>query len=908
VNLLSFGQFFRSTTGHEPFDYQRNLAGGDSGTACQSHLINIPTGLGKTAAMVLAWLWNRVELKRSDWPRRLVYCLPMRALVEQTAKSAGDWLEKNGSAKLIRLHILMGGEEADDEEADAWDINPERPAILIGTQDMLLSRALNRGYGMSRYRWPMHFGLLNNDCLWVLDETQLMGPGLATACQLEAFRLQKGPASAARFDSYPEGRSVTWYASATADSSHLHTRDWRGIERPESFFFELSDTEKAACTGTVAERRLATKRVEVRQSWNFGDKQKAPAAERIDDIIERHKKMTQALNGAPAELPRRTLIICNTVDRAVTVHEAIKGKLAESSTIDLMLMHSRFRPKERKQQAARLDNPDIEKHTGGQIIVATQVVEAGVDLSSAILWTEIAPLACLVQRFGRLNRSGEFGFNHQTPHGVGSEAIVVGIETPDPKSKDLKNKDSEKVKEEAEKKYLPYAKAKCDDAWKVLETLNGDASPAALAEISDAVNASIDRCPYSLQQHELLDFFDTDANLSLGFTDVSPFVRGIDPDTDFYVAWRQWPGSDKGECPKFSADFQREELCPVSIGKVKDARAVLAKGWFWRGKEAGWGSIRSFDIVPGMTILLPVTTGGYRGDSGWTGREENRPVAEVYKPSDMPEDEEMLSSLDNGWQSIAQHTEDVTRDWNRIIWALEQPVLSQEERSAVLTATHWHDLGKNHSRWQDAAKEALMNAGIPIPQEVCPLAKFSLSESPRLREQNDDGTPKFTGRYLKRELRTLRQSFKPGIAHEVASALAFRQSEQATHHAQRPIESLLAEYLIMSHHGKVRKVLRDEIPKLPKNEKDAETVRGIANGDALAPVVIAGQELQCASLSTDGRRMGRDADGNESYTQGVLRLLAHYGPFRLAFCEALFRAADIRASIRATKSTWMPQA
>jgi hypothetical protein len=53
---------------------------------------------------------------------------------------------------------------------------------------MLLSRALNRGYGMSRYRWPMHFGLLNNDCLWVFDEIQLMGSGLATPAQLEAFR------------------------------------------------------------------------------------------------------------------------------------------------------------------------------------------------------------------------------------------------------------------------------------------------------------------------------------------------------------------------------------------------------------------------------------------------------------------------------------------------------------------------------------------------------------------------------------------------------------------------------------------------------------------------------------------------------------------------------------------------
>ncbi len=407
-------------------------------------------------------------------------------------------------------------------------------------------------------------------------------------------------------------------------------------------------------------------------------------------------------------------------------------------------------------------------------------------------------------------------------HSFTPQAIVVGIEAPDPESKDLKTKDQKKTaKEEAEKKHLPYVKAKCDDAWTALKRLNGDASPAALAEINDAVNASIDRCPYSLQQHELLDFFDTDANLSLGFTDVSPFVRGIDPETDVYVAWRDWPGSDKGERPNFSADFQREELCPVSIGKVRDARALLSKGWIWRGKEAGWGSVQSLDVVPGMTILLPVTAGGYHEDSGWTGREEDKPVASVYEPSDTPSDEEMLSSLNNGWQSIAQHTDDVTLDWECIIGALEGVLaLSRKEQSAALTATHWHDIGKNHSSWQFAAKDALTKAGIPIPQEACPLAKFSLSESPRLREQNDDGTPKFTGYELKKELRALRQSFKPGLAHEVASALAFRQSEQAAHGTQRPIESLLAEYLIMSHHGRVRKVLRDEIPRQPKNQKD----------------------------------------------------------------------------------------
>jgi CRISPR-associated endonuclease/helicase Cas3 len=49
--------------------------------------------------------------------------------------------------------------------------------------------------------------------------------------------------------------------------------------------------------------------------------------------------------------------------------------------------------------------------------------------------------------------------------------------------------------------------------------------------------------------------------------------------------------------------------------------------------------------------------------------------------------------------------------------------------------------------------------------------------------------------------------------------------------------------------------------------------------------------------------MGRDAAGNESYTRGVLRLLEFYGPFRLAFFEALFRSADVRASKAASDKT-----
>lgn len=87
--MISYPQFFARTfgDGRTPYLYQESLAGGDAGTPCASQLIDIPTGLGKTAAVVLAWLWNRVALQRNDWPRRLVYCLPMRTLVEQTVIS-----------------------------------------------------------------------------------------------------------------------------------------------------------------------------------------------------------------------------------------------------------------------------------------------------------------------------------------------------------------------------------------------------------------------------------------------------------------------------------------------------------------------------------------------------------------------------------------------------------------------------------------------------------------------------------------------------------------------------------------------------------------------------------------------------------------------------------------------------
>ncbi len=180
--------------GIAPYPFQQALALDSD----WPELLNVPTGLGKTAAVTLAWLYKRGwradggRINVNDaTPRRLVWCLPMRVLVEQTERNIRKWLQnlgvlgnKAGEGK-VSVHLLMGGEEAD---LKTWAEYPEEDMVLIGTQDMLLSRALMRGYGMSRYQWPVHFALLHNDCLWAFDEVQLMGAALATSAQLEAFR------------------------------------------------------------------------------------------------------------------------------------------------------------------------------------------------------------------------------------------------------------------------------------------------------------------------------------------------------------------------------------------------------------------------------------------------------------------------------------------------------------------------------------------------------------------------------------------------------------------------------------------------------------------------------------------------------------------------------------------------
>ena len=373
-NAMDYLTFFQRATaadgrGLSPYPYQQRLAVG----ARWPDVLRIPTGVGKTAAAVLGWLYRRREAPeavRQATPRRLAYCLPMRTLVEQTVRETRQWLRNLGydSSEGVGVHVLMGG--AGDTD---WDEHPERDAILIGTQDMMLSRALNRGYGMSRYGCPVHFALLNNDCQWVFDETQLLGVGLTTSAQLAGLRRRL-----ATF-----GNCATMWMSATLDKSALSTVDHplppSGQWAEESL--GADDRDQPSIQRLLAATKPCQQATTQLASANL--KQYGPSL--AAEVLERH--VTGTL----------TLVVVNRVSRAQQVFLALQSAVRNGEHApDLQLVHSRFRPRERRE-IETLALEDSQLPPGGRILVTTQAVEAGVDLSATTLLTELAPWSSLVQ-------------------------------------------------------------------------------------------------------------------------------------------------------------------------------------------------------------------------------------------------------------------------------------------------------------------------------------------------------------------------------------------------------------------------------------------------------------------------------------------------------------------------------
>jgi CRISPR-associated endonuclease/helicase Cas3 len=653
--VCSFDDFFRAGSGgHVPRPYQHQLA---NGRWPESRVV--PTGFGKTAAVLAAFLWKRAG-EDSETPRRLIYCLPMRTLVEQTVEAATQWIAaaRHRLDLDVSLDVRMGGAADAGRKIPAWILQPETPAIIIGTQDLLVSAALMRGYGTSRYRWPVDFALLHNDALWVFDEVQLTGATLATSAQLEAFRRRCGTGQQSR----------SFWMSATLDPAWLKTVDFTPAGTARAH--DLSEADLAAMKQLWRARKSLRSLIAPTQSGRTKDDAKAYAQAVAD--------MAREQTGAG----ETTIIFANTVTRAQAIY-ALLGE--EPGAPERLLVHSRFRAGERAKLVR--DRLRASVSPAGRIIVTTQALEAGIDITCAAMIAEIAPWSSLVQRFGRCNRNGECGERG---------GRVWWVDLPDSLAQ-------------------PYSPVELADARLKLAGLSA-CGPADLAEIPP----SAPPVGHVLRRRDLFDLFDTEPDLSGFDIDVSLFVREID-DTDVRLFWRP---VEHGSPPSDAPNPARDELCPAPIGGAKallDRQGVNA--WRWDALAGAWRKLRKEEISPGQTIWIESASGGYRSDLGFdpAAKVSVSPVPSVATlAAAMTDDQDTSGKFA---VSLKRHSIHVRDEARMLAQRLE---LSPDDRDAIVEAALWHDLGKAHD-----AFVARTGGTLPPLAKSPAITRETIRQSPR---------------------------------------------------------------------------------------------------------------------------------------------------------------------------------
>ncbi len=808
---MNYIDFFQQATAKsfKPYPYQHALAV----DLDMPILLQIPTGAGKTEAAILGWLYKQFghpdSRVRISTPRRLVYCLPTRTLVEQTVDRVAGWcanLDLNGNVDVV---TLMGG-----ESPVQWYLHPEKPCILIGTQDMLLSRALNRGYGSSPFMWPVEYGLLNNDCQWVMDEVQLMSNGLPTSTQLAGLRRRLSTI----------GPAYTMWMSATVDPDWLETIDHHKPTQRQCMKLGPADLSDPSLMQRFHARKIITE------------------AEGLSNVPGKRYSRLMAEFIADRHVPGTlTLVILNRVERAQAVYQDLHDARRVKIDAEKLLIHSRFRASDRKSKSEVLQRR-IDPNASGLVVVATQAVEAGVDVSARTLITELASLPSMVQRFGRCNREGEY-----------KEGRVIWVDRGE-RSQDT----------------APYEPEEVEEARQCLKRLQGQSvGPADLREWPPLAHPEP---RLVIRQRDVLGLFDTMPDLSGSYVDVSQYVRGIDA-RDVSVFWREIP--PEGRPDKTMSKPHHGEIVGVPIGDYKSGpkgvRDFLSEdqrvAWVWDILDGQWRQIRTADIYPGMTLMLDARQGGYSQDTGWNPV-DRKPVPEIKHDLVLEAEDGQSSDLGStsrrSWVSLADHTRHVESEVVQILEGISNMV-EPHIREAVMLAARYHDVGKAHPAFQ-----GMLNQGSARPANDVLWAK-----SPNRGQHK-------------------RSHFR----HELGSALVILQ--HATGRGETVCE--LAAYLAAAHHGKVRLSIRS-LPGTRRFSTDShpspEYLLGyrIVDPERL-PKIEWDEENGLGETVLDMAitEIGIGPTGNRSWLERSLDLLDLLGPFRLAYLEAVLRAGDMRAS------------
>ena len=489
-----FDEIFRSLTGNPPFPWQRRLYEkwvlGDFPKSC-----DLPTGAGKTSVVAL-WLITLAENPKKI-PRRLVYVVNRRTVVDQTTDEVERIAEKlakadcrelsNLCAELSRLSAIdfpekevplaistLRGQRADNR---AWSADPCRPAVIIGTVDMIGSRLLFGGYRIGFKSRPLHAGFLGRDALLIHDEAHLE-PAFQTLVESIVEQQKKDSQNAA------EARQLNHQLNLVSLTATPRN------DAEESFQLESDDNNHPI----LSKRLHASKNLRLH---SIDDPKQLPEeivkialkhedcgkpiliyARKVDDVktiliyarkVEDVEKIVKDLKSKlskglkkeqKTEAEKRVLFLTGTMrglerDRLTKnpifqrflKKNKTNGRVSSVGNHDQFSLLSAEPPSETESQSNSKETV---------YLVCTSAGEVGINLSAKHLVCDLSALESMAQRFGRVNRFGKHPQSH------------IDVVHPHPAEIEGGKSDYD---------------AALKETLKILKSLNGDACPHSLSKI-----------------------------------------------------------------------------------------------------------------------------------------------------------------------------------------------------------------------------------------------------------------------------------------------------------------------------------------------------------------------------------------------------------------------------------------
>lgn len=576
-----FEEFFTAVNGGcPPYRWQRTLAEQLVTTGRWPSAIAAPTGAGKSSVVdIHVYALAATAGSEVCPPRRLCVAVNRRALVDSQVDRARRLAESLAGAEKgivatiaerlralsnqsLALRVLtMRGELPSDR---SWVDDPLTVSVIGATPDMWGSRLLFRGYGTAQFARPREAGLLAIDAVLVLDEAHLNRQLLQTA-------RDAGEMIAAQADAL--GRISPLQIVATTATPDGRDEDVLHVD-----LASVPVEDVALRRALIAPKKLhlfATSDAPV----------KGGATERYAEVIADEALALERDLGQSAVPSQTVLCVVNHVDTATRVAKRLAARVGDEA---VECWVGRLRPIDLTELKIR--RPGLFDLRGeGQVrfLVATQVVEVGIDMDCAGLVTELAPGAALTQRFGRVNRRG-----------LRSSAPVTVV-VPD---------------REIQYGRPPYGEAELGAARRWLDELGEGAnlSPAALAD-EPAPVASLGRTTLSDLTPGVIDLLAQTSNPLFAEPDLEFWLRdSLEQETEGvgFVVREGLPEDDNVTMALLEAtEIDEQEIFPSSIAIAKrlTARVLAAEE---RGRVFRWQAGRltqmtgAEELKPGDTVVV----------------------------------------------------------------------------------------------------------------------------------------------------------------------------------------------------------------------------------------------------------------------------------------------------------------